>query len=479
MTLDIAWSSAHEIAKAVRSGEYTVAEVAEATIARIEKYNPGLNAFCVFKPEEIRERAAELDRRIAAGEEMGPLVGVPFAIKDMTAIKGERSTFGLIAFKDNLADYDAAIYTRLLEADGLYIGKTTVPEAGYAVYGESHLFGASHNPWAKGHTAGGSSTGSAIAVAAGLVPIAEGSDGAGSVRAPAGINGIVGLKPSLALIPCTVLLARHETWAFHGPLTRSVADNALMLQVMAGPSEQDPLSLPDDGTDYVAAIEGDIKGLRVAYSPDLGTGYEVDPEIAEAVRAAAFKLEQLGATVTEVEVPWENPEHTFWYSIWVPGFSADRDLIDWEEWKDQVDPELYDLIVEPDTVPITEYGRANAKRGATWDAFAKFMEDYDVIISPTLTHPAHKHGQFAPDHLLGKSTREQLLGWLLTYPYNLLTVPAISMPAGHTADGRPIGLQIAGRKLGDAEVLRVAANFEKVHSPWNDGVRPDLSVFES
>ncbi|GAB2551124.1 amidase [Leucobacter ruminantium] len=479
MTLDIAWNSAQEIARAIRAGEISPEEVAEATIARIEKYDPGLNVFSVFDPERIRAQARAISRRLAEGEDVGPLAGVPFAIKDMTAVKGDPQTAGLIALKDSVPDHNAALFDRLIDAGGIYVGKTTVPEAGYAVYGESHLFGATHNPWKPAHTAGGSSTGSAVAVASGLVPIAEGSDGAGSVRAPASLNGIVGFKPSLARIPCTVLPTRYETWAFHGPLTRTVADAALMFQVMAGPSEQDPMSLPDDGTDYLAEIEKDIAGLRIAYSPDLGTGYEIDPEVAEVCRRAVGKFEQLGATVVEATPPWARPEDAFWHSIWVPGFSAERDLIDWDAWEGQIDPELIDLIKEADTVAVSDYGRANLARAQMYETFVEFMRDYDVIVSPSLTHAAHPHGQFAPDHLLGQSVQRQLLGWLLTYPYNMLTVPAISMPAGFTEDGRPIGLQIAGRKLADAEVLRVAANFERVHSPWTDGARPDLAPFES
>ena len=477
--LDIAWSSAHEIASAVKAGEITVEEVAESTIARVEKYDPALNAFISFKPNEIRERAKAISRRLSAGEDVGPLAGVPFAIKGSVAIKGESATGALVALKDEIAGSDAALYDRLVEAGGLFIGQTSLPEAGYAATSESHLFGATHNPWKRGFSAGGSSTGSAAAVAAGLVPIAEGSDGGGSIRIPASLCGLVGFKPSLGRIPCTVLPTRYETWAFHGPLTRSVADAALMFQVMSGPSDQDPLSLPDDGTDFTAGLDRDLSGLRVAYSPDLGTGYDLDPEVAEACLQAVKRFEQLGATVTEATPPWTNLEETMWHSVWVPGFAGERDMIDWDAWDGQIDPELVELVKESDRLPVADYGRANLARSQMWDAYVEFMRDYDVIVSPTVTHAAPPHGQFSQDHLEGESLRNRLLGWLLTYPFNLLTVPAISMPVGLTSDGRPIGLQIAGKKLADAEVLRVAAGFERIHSPWADGARPDLSSFES
>jgi aspartyl-tRNA(Asn)/glutamyl-tRNA(Gln) amidotransferase subunit A len=477
MTFDIAWRGAREIASAVKSGELSPHEVAEATIARVEEYGPALNVFTAFNPEQIKARAQGVAERLASGGSAAPLAGVPFAIKDMTAVAGELQTGGLIALKDQIATENAILFDRLVEAGGLFIGKTTVPEAGYAGIGESHLFGPTHNPWKKGYSAGGSSTGSAVSVASGLVTIAEGSDGAGSVRIPASLCGIVGFKPSLGRIPCTVLPSRYETWAFHGPLARTVADAALMFQVMAGPSDQDPMSLPDDGVDYGAQLEVGVEHLRIAYSPDLGTGYPIDSEVARVCREAVSEFKALGASVEEATPPWARPEDSMWHSIWIPGFSCERDMIDWDAWEGRIDPELVAMVKEADTLSVADYGRAKLVRAQMYDTYVEFMRNFDLIVSPSLTHPGHPHGQFAPDHLLGGSVQSQLLGWLLTYPFNMLTVPAVTMPAGFTADGRPIGLQIAGKHLADATVLQAAAAFEKVRSPWSDGVRPDLSAF--
>lgn len=323
----------------------------------------------------------------------------------------------------------------------------------------------------------GSSGGSAAAVAAGLVPLAEGSDGAGSVRIPASLSGVVGLKPSLGRIPCTVMPTRYNTWAFHGPIARTVGDATLMLQIMAGPSPEDPLSLPNDGTDYLAEIAKDIKGLRIAYSPDLGTGNAVDPEVAAICKEAVKAFEELGATVVEATPAWGLPEDAMWHSIWVPGFAPEHDLIDWEANADVIDPELIDLIKQSETLTSQQIGAADMFRARMWDTFATFMKDYDVLISPTLAEATYPHGQFAPSRLLGKSLQEQLLAWLLTYPYNMLTTPAVTVPAGFTSDGRPVGLQIGGGHLTDALVMRVAANFEKAR-PWAEKT-PDLAPFAS
>lgn len=470
--------TAEEISNGVSNGSLDPLDIAEAVIARVDSLEPKLNAFTTFEPEEIRAQAKQLKMRLDSGEKLGPMAAVPFVIKATVAIEGKPATAGLVALKDNVAKRDAAIYRRMVEADGLFIGQTTLPEAAYAGIGESHLYGASHNPWKKGFSAGGSSTGSTVAVASGMVPLGEGSDGAGSVRIPASLCGVVGFKPSLGRIPSSVLPVRYETHAFHGPIARTVTDATMMFQVLSGPDEEDPLSMPDDGTNYLAEIQGDIQGLRVAYSPDLGTGYDIDPEVADICREAAKRFEELGATVTEASPSWENIEQGMWESVWVPGASSLRNMIDWEAYEGQVDPELVSMLKESDQLTVTKYGEASLLRGAMWTEYVNFMKNYDVIISPTLTHPAHKLGQVAPDHLLGESVRRKILGWLLTYPFNMLTVPAISMPAGFTSDGLPVGLQIAGKLHADALVLRAAKNFEEIHNLW-EGDHAKAPTFES
>ncbi|CAM3584047.1 amidase [Tsukamurella ocularis] len=465
--IDLAWTSATDLAALVAGGGVRVRDVAEAAIDRVERINPSINAIVHFDADRVRADAAELDRRRTAGEDLGPLGGVPYTIKDLTAQKGLPLTFGMLPMRDQVAEADAPIVERLSAAGGLFLGRTNTPESGYYGGTDNHLFGPTQNPWRTGYTPGGSSGGAAAAVAAGLGPLAEGSDGAGSVRIPAALCGVVGLKPTAGLVPQTILAGRFYEWAYHGPITRTVADAALMLDVISGADRRDPMSFPRTGPSFASAVrEATAEGLRVAYSPDLGFG-RVDPEVARICAAAVDRLADAGATVTEATPAWGDPEEAMWNGVWVPGFAAEHDLLDWEAARGTVDDELIELMREGERLTGVDVGRADLYRGAMWDTYATFMEDYDVLISPTLSTAAFPNDRFAPEWLDGEPLRRRLLGWLLTYPYNMLTAPALTVPAGFTADGLPVGLQIAGGHHADAVVLGVGAVVERLN-PWAD-----------
>jgi aspartyl-tRNA(Asn)/glutamyl-tRNA(Gln) amidotransferase subunit A len=461
---DIAWTPATELAEKIRQAMISPTEVATVMVERIKDVNASLNAFVSFDPGQVMADAAALEDKRSSGQELGPLHGVPFSIKEMTAVKGLPLAFSLAPLKDTIADHDAVVVRRMREAGGLFLGKTNSPESGYYGGTDSHLYGPTHNPWKAGHSAGGSSGGAAAAVAAGLGPLAEGSDGAGSVRIPSALCGVVGLKPSLGRIPNTVMATRYNTWAFHGPITRTVADSALMMNVVSGADSSDPLSLPGDGVDYVRECTKDITGWKVAWSPDLNLGY-VDPEVIDVCKSAVAAFEELGAHVTEATPDWGNPEQAMWHGVWIPGFAHEHDLLDWDELHGHVDENLIQLMKEGEALTAADIGRADLFRGRMWDTFGSFMRDYDLLVSPTLASATFPLGQFAPCWLAGESLARQLLGWLLTYPYNMMTTPAITVPAGFTSDGRPVGLQIAGRQHADAAVLRAAANYESAR-PW-------------
>ena len=469
----IPWMSATDISASVRAGRWRIGDIAETMIDRIERVNPQLNAIVAFDPAQVRRDAARLDAERASGEVLRALHGVPFTIKDGTAVSGLPLTTGLTPFQDVISDRSAVVVERMVAAGGLFLGKTNMPESGYYGGTDNHLFGPTHNPWRHEHSAGGSSGGAAAAVAAGLGPIAEGSDGAGSVRIPAALCGVVGFKPSTGRIPQTILGGRFYEWLHHGPITRTVADAALLMDVMAGPDPRDPLSLPDT-VDYSAAVrDADIAGLRVAWSEDLGLGY-VDPEVVEVCRAAVQALARAGALVEEATPDWGDLETAMWQGIWVPGFASLHDLLDWPSLRGQVDDNLIDLVAEGALLTGVEIGRADLVRGLMWDAFSTFMQGYDVLVSPTLASPTFPLSQFAPAWLKGETLQRRVLGWLLTYPYNMTTTPAATVPAGFTDDGRPIGLQIAGGLHQDAVVLRAAAAYER-QRPWAHRVPDGLA----
>ncbi|HET6499315.1 MAG TPA: amidase family protein [Amycolatopsis sp.] len=462
---ELCWVPAAELAERIRNGEVAPTEVAEQVVARIEAVNPEVNAFINFDGDKVIRDAERLTEAQRGGDELGPLHGIPYSIKDLTAVAGLPLTFGLEPLKDNIPAQDAAVVTRLRKAGGLFLGKTNTIESGYHCGStDNHLFGPTHNPWKHGRIAGGSSGGAAAAAATGLGQLHEGSDGAGSVRSPSSLCGVVGMKPTGGRIPQTILAGRYNSWVHHGPITRTVTDNALMLTVLAGPDPSDPTSLPAEHVDYVAGLNHDITGWRVAYSPDLGYA-RVDREVAGICRTAVSAFEELGAQVTEATPAWGNPIDAMWNGIWVPGIGSGHDLLDWDQERGHVDDNLIELMHEVEQLTGVDVARADVFRGAMWDTFASFMTDYELLITPTLADAAFPITQFAPDRLLGEPLRRQVLEWVLTFPFNMLTTPAISVPAGFTGDGRPVGLQITGRQHADAAVLCAAANFERAR-PW-------------
>ena len=465
---DINLVSATELAAMIKSRQISVKEVAEATIARIDEVNPRLNALVYVDKEQIREDARKLDAAVAAGEPLGPIHGVPYTIKDNTSMNGLPFTSGFKPNHGNKGTYDAEVYLRMRDGGGLFVGKTNLPEFGYYGGCEGHEYGAAHNPFKHGHSTGGSSGGAAASVAAGITPLAEGNDGAGSVRIPSALCGTVGLKPTVGVVPDTLFPNRYHSFLFHGPITRTVADSALMMDVWSGPSDADPKTIVKPVPSFVEAIKGDVKGLRVAWSDDLGTGVHVDPEVTAICRDALGDLAKLGAVVTEASPKWEGDiSVAMWRGLWVPAFAEVYDLYDWDALAGQVDDNLIQIMKEAETTTAVDVGRGSVVRGKMWDTFTAFMRDYDVLASPTLASATFPHGDFSPKWLHGKSVREQILDWLLTYPYNMLSSPALTIPAGFTSDHRPVGIQFAARPRQDALLLRLARNVEEVR-PWAD-----------
>lgn len=463
------WSMrASEIAQGVRVGTLSATEVVEQTLARIAALDPALNAFCTVDGDNARAVAGSIDDRVKAGEPVGALAGVPVAVKDLIFTKGLRTTAGSYAYLDFVPEDDDVSVARLRAADAVIVGKTNVPELGYAGGGTNPVFGPTRNPWNPALTSGGSSAGSAAAVAARLCPIALGSDAAGSIRLPAAFCGVFGFKPSMGRVPlfpgCRDEsfpgLSSFESLEHIGPISVDVEDAALLLAVIAGADPRDRHSLPTPPVDWLDDLDASCAGLRVAFSRDFGYA-EVDPEIERVVAGAMGAFEsELGATVDEVAVGWDNPFASFWALI-----AADTDLPALatlaDELGDRMSPHIRGMIDYKWTVE--DFVQAARMRKNVTNHMARLLSRYDVLVSP-----AAAVLPFDADRLDPESPSD----WTpFALPPNLTGQPAAAVPCGFTATGLPVGLQIAGRHLDDRRVLQVAAALQRAYG-WTDQLPP-------
>ncbi len=457
---ELAFMPATELAVAIRERKISPVDAVDAVLDRIERLNPRLNAYCTVTADAARREAKAAEAAVMRGERLGPLHGVPVSVKDLVITRGVRTTFGSKIYEANVPDEDAPLVERLRAAGAIVVGKTTTPEFGWKGVTDSPLFGISRNPWNLDRTPGGSSGGAAAAVAAGLAPLAVGTDGGGSIRIPGSFCGIYGLKPTYGLIPVYPASA-VGTLSHAGPMTRTVNDAARMLQVMAGPDSRDPLSFPSTPADFAAGLDDGIRSLRVAWSPTLGYAV-VDPEVQTATESAVKQFERLGCYVEEVARAFDDPD-----PVWAPLFYGGiagrlHDLM--EEWRDRLDPGLVEIVEVGRRISAVEFVKATLARATFTETVRKFFTRYDLLLTPTLAAPPFAAGLGRPpSHAKGSH-----LAWVaFTYPFNLTGQPAATVPCGFTRDGLPIGLQIVGRRLEDATVLRASAAFEAA-APWAD-----------
>jgi aspartyl-tRNA(Asn)/glutamyl-tRNA(Gln) amidotransferase subunit A len=465
---ELCWLSATELASLIRRRKVSPVEVVDGVLDRIARLNPQLNAYVTVTGEEARRAARAAERALGRRRPtLGPLHGVPFSVKDLVVTKGVRTTFGTPLFADNIPTEDAPMVARLKAAGAIMVGKTNTPTLGWLGATHNLLFGATRNPWGLDRTPGGSSGGASAAVAGGLAPLAVGTDGGGSIRIPASFAGIFGHKPSYGRIP---IYPASAAWSLShiGPMTRTVADAALVMQVCTGPDERDPYSLPRDGVDYVRAIRGGVKGLRVAYAEDLGNLIAVDPEVRQAAARAARAFRELGCRVEVVAPRWPSPADC-WFEIFCGGIATR--LLPYRDRKDDIEPGLLAIIGATAANAPSRFVQAWFDRLAWWQHPRAFFERYDLLLTPTVACPPFALGLDHPGEIAGKTVASY--GWLpYTYPFNLTGQPAASVPCGFTRDGLPIGLQIVGRRFDDALVLRAAAAFERAR-PWANA-RPGL-----
>lgn len=444
------------MARAVHSGRLSATELIARSLRRAHTLQQRFNCFVLILDDEALALAARADRAAAEGASLGPLHGVPVAIKDLTPTAGHPTTLGSWTAEGEAPRHSALIVERLQAAGAIVIGKTTTPEFASSGFTTSPRWGVTRNPWDPARTPGGSSGGSAVAVAGGCVPLAEGTDMGGSVRIPASRCGVVGFKPSLGRIPMTILPSVFDDISHFGPLARRVDDAIRFMQAVSGPSDDDPLSL-DTPFDPARARAASLRGRRFALSMDLGY-YAIDPRVAAVVRSAAEALARQGAVVEEVGLSWSRALNDGWGQMWnvfMAAYFGDR----LEAFRPRMDPAVVAMIEAGRRMDAVTYKRIELARTAIWRDLIRLLATYDALLCPTcagLAPPADARD----DDFGGDTPDGRYAGLNLTSPFNLVSAcPVISVPAGF-AEGLPVGLQIVGRRHADEAVLGFAGALE-------------------
>ena len=479
---ELAYMTVTELAWRIRRHDLSPVEVVDASIARIEQRNPSLNAFVYFGFDDARAAAQAAEQALLRGDPLGPLHGVPTAIKDLFDFKpGWVSTFGGVrALKDMVVDAYCPYAERIERAGAIPLGKTNSPIMGLRGTCDNYLFGPSRNPFDLTRNTGGSSGGSAAAVADGLVPLAEGTDAGGSIRIPAAWCGVYGYKPAFGRIPCVGYpnaFGGSTPFLAEGPLTRTVEDAALAMSVLAGYDPRDPLSL-DEHVDFLGATQRSVQGWRIAYSPNLDV-FPVDGRVADVVARAVRAFEEAGAQVEEVTVGLQRDQQELsdlWARLMMPitladfeGFKAQGiDLL--AEHRDDIPPELLGLVERGRRISAMDVWHDQVLRTEVYDAVQGVLGNYDLLITPTLAclpvENATDGNTTGPTSINGVQV-DPLIGWCLTYVVNFTGHPAASIPAGLAEGHLPVGMQIIGRRYADADVLAASAVFERLR-PWQD-----------
>jgi len=467
--LEICYTPALELARMIREKEISPVEVVNIFRERIDKINPKVNAFCSLTLDKALIEAKKAEEAVMQGEELGPIHGVPYSVKDLVYTKDVRTMRGSKIFENFVPNEDAPLVERLREAGGIMMGKTTTPEFGHKGMTDSLVTGITRNPWNTDMIPGGSSGGAAAQVAAGMTPLAVGTDGGGSIRNPSSFTGIYGLKPSFGRVPIYPASAL-DALSHAGPMTRTVADAALMLSIMAGPHEADPISLEAKPEDYVGELNKGIKGLKVAWSPDLGFVPFVDSQVAAITKAAAKAFEELGCNVEEIGDPGFGDTLETHGALWFGGLAGM--LGDYlEEWEEQMDPLLVLWTKMGMQMTAANFVKAQIQRNELRDKVRRFFMQYDLLLTPNLPIVAFKAGVSSQEGLQDSPINYQ--NWSpFSAIFNLTQVPAASIPAGFTKEGLPVGLQIAGRRFADLTVLQASVAFEVIR-PWADR-RPEM-----
>ena len=469
---DLCYITATEALARFRSGDLSPVELMSAVIARSEAVNPAVNAYTYTFYERALAQAKEAEALYASGAETRPLEGVPVVIKDFHPVAGEVTTFGSRMFENHVPEHSAPTVARLLDAGAIMHARTTTPEMAHAPHCRSDLWGNTRNPWNLDYGPGGSSGGAAAAVAAGMTTLADGTDGGGSIRMPAACCGHFGYKPPFGRNPIDRAYPR-ESLLHYGPMTRSVADGALMQNVMAGPHPDDicslrpKLEIPDELKP--------IRGWKVAFSMDLGY-YEIDEEVQQNTREALATFESLGCTVEEVEVGWDMAVLDAWTTHWEGLFWAAAGHL-YPRWKYEMEGFVRRLLERGSRHSLSRFYQCNEVRGRMYETLAPILDAYDILVCPTNAIPALPADHDIENTALrinGKTLSvanwpgDIYVQWQLCYPFNLVPeCPIAAVPSGYSSAGVPTGIQIVGRTFDDVSVFRAAADYERAR-PWDE-----------
>jgi amidase len=460
---EICFLTATELAHHIRARELSAVEVMQAHLSHIERVNPKVNAIVTLTTERAMARACAADEALAHGEAVEPLHGLPVAHKDLFLTEGVRTTFGSLAYRNFVPDHDALIVERLREAGAIAVGKTNTPEFGAGSQTFNEVFGETLNPYDTTKTCGGSSGGAAVALACGMVPLADGSDMGGSLRNPAAFCNVVGFRPSPGRVPTWPSLAPWFTLSVEGPMARTVRDAALMLSAIAGPDSRAPLSITGPGDAFFPLLEREFKGVRVAWSTDLG-GLPVDSRVMTALGEQRSVFDSLGCAVEYGELDFAGADEAFKvWRAWYYELSFGSLL---EEHRDKLKDTVVQEIEAGRRISGPQIGEAERKRTEIYHRMRTFMERYEFLILPVAQVPPFNVKQRYLTEINGVKLKTYI-DWMKSCCYITVTgLPAISVPCGFTPEGLPMGLQIVGRYWDDFAVLQLAHAFEQATGFW-------------
>lgn len=468
---EICFLTATEMAQLLRRKELSAREVMEAHLAQIESVNPRVNAIVTLLPEQALERAGQADELLARGGDVGPLHGLPTAHKDLVPTRGVRTTFGSPIYKDHVPDQDALIVERMRDAGAISVGKTNTPEFGAGAQTYNEVFGETLNPYDTTRTCGGSSGGAGVAVACGMVPIADGSDTGGSLRYPASFCNVVGLRTSPGRVPRWPTELGWFPISVQGPMARTVQDAALLLSAIAGPDARSPVALTDAGSSFRQPLERSFRGVKIAWSRDLG-GLPVDPRVTGAMDAQRATFGSLGCAIEDGQPDFSGADESF--RVWRAWLMELKFAELLKTHRHQIKETVIWNTEEGMKLTGPQIARAEQKRTMLYHRVREFMETYEFLVLPVSQVPPFDIKQRYVTRI-NDVEMSTYIDWMKSCYYITVTGhPAISVPCGFTPDGLPIGVQIVGRHQDDFGVLQLAHAFEQATGFWRQ--RPACSV---